>query len=110
MSVCADVQEVFASAGHAAIEEHEQEHEPAAAEPRYKKQRTRVARRHISVVPEFGRQTSCAWLEEEIRVHELSEVVPGDLRQCARRHHVPMEVGWPWQWWWKAQEDHWGCG
>ena len=18
-----------------------------------------------------------------------------------------MEIGWPWQWWWKAQEDQW---
>ena len=37
----------------------------------------------ILMVPELGQQTSCAWLEEERRVHELSEVVPGDLRQCA---------------------------
>ena len=47
MSVVADVQEVFACAGHAVIEKHEQEHEPAAAEPPHKKQRTRVARHHI---------------------------------------------------------------
>ena len=62
-SVVADVQEVFACAGHAiiekheqehepasaepVIEEHEQEHEPAAADPPHKKQRTRVARHHI---------------------------------------------------------------
>ena len=43
-NVFSDVQEVFASAG-TAIEEHEQEHEPAAAEPPHKKQRTRVADR-----------------------------------------------------------------
>ena len=59
------------------------------------------------MVPELGRQTSCVWVEEERRVHELSEVVPGDLRQCARRHCVPMEIGWPWQVSWTAQEDHW---
>ena len=63
MSVVADVQKVFACAGHAVIEKHEQEHEPAsaepviekheqehelaAAEPPQKKQRTRVARHHI---------------------------------------------------------------
>ena len=47
MSVVADVQEVFACAGHAVIEKHEQEHEPAAAEPPHKKQQTRVARHHI---------------------------------------------------------------
>ena len=63
MSIVADVQEVFACAGHAVIEKHEQEHEPAsaepviekheqehelaAAEPPHKKQRTRVARNHI---------------------------------------------------------------
>ena len=33
MSVVPDVQEVFACAGHAVIEKHEQEHEPASAEP-----------------------------------------------------------------------------
>ena len=33
MSVVADVQEVFACAGHAVIEKHEQEHEPASAVP-----------------------------------------------------------------------------
>ena len=43
MSVVADVQEVFACAGHAVIEKDEQEHETAAAEPPHKKQRTRVA-------------------------------------------------------------------
>ena len=122
MSVVADVQEVFACAGHAliekheqehepasaerviekheqehepasaerVIEKHEQEHEPASAEPPHKKQRTRVARHPHSMVLDLGRQTSCAWLEEERRVHELSEVVPGDLRQCARRHCVPI--------------------
>ena len=47
MNVFADVHEVFASAGHAVIEEHEQEREPVAAEPPHKKQRTRVARHHI---------------------------------------------------------------
>ena len=47
MSVLADVQEVFAGAGHAVIEKHEQEHELAEAEPPHKKQRTRVARHHI---------------------------------------------------------------
>ena len=47
MSVFADVHEVSASAGHAVIEEHEQEHELAAAEPPHKKLRTRVARRHV---------------------------------------------------------------
>ena len=63
MSVLADVQEVFACAGHAVVEKHEQEHEPASAEPviekreqehelavaepPHKKQRTRVARHHI---------------------------------------------------------------
>ena len=63
MSVVADVQEVFACARHAVIEKHEQEHEPASAEPviekheqeyelaaaelPHKKQRTRVARHHI---------------------------------------------------------------
>ena len=47
MSVFADVHEVFACAGHAVIEKHEQEHEPAAAELPHKKQRTRVARHHI---------------------------------------------------------------
>ena len=36
MSVFADVHEVFFCAGHAVIEEHEQEHEPAAAEPPHK--------------------------------------------------------------------------
>ena len=46
MSVVADVQEVFACAGHAVIEKHEQDHELAAAEPPHKKQRTRVARHH----------------------------------------------------------------
>ena len=102
MSVFADVHEVFASAGHAAIEEHEQEHEPAAAESSQETADT-CGQTSPSMVLEFGRQTSCAWLEEERRVHELSEVVPGDLRQCARRHHVPMEIGWPWQWWRNAQ-------
>ena len=33
VSVVADVQEVFACAGHAVTEKHEQEHEPASAEP-----------------------------------------------------------------------------
>ena len=33
MSVLADVEEVFACAGHAVIEKHEQEHEPASGEP-----------------------------------------------------------------------------
>ena len=63
MSVVADFQEVFACAGHAVVEIHEQEHEPAsvepvidkreqenepaAAEPPHKKHRTRVARHHI---------------------------------------------------------------
>ena len=47
MSVLADVQQIFAGAGHTAIEKHEQEHEPAEAEPPHKKQRTRVARHHI---------------------------------------------------------------
>ena len=47
MSVFADVHEVFACAGHAVIEEHEQEREPAAAEPSHKKQRTRVTRHPI---------------------------------------------------------------
>ena len=63
MSVVAAVQEVFACAGHAVIEKHEQEHEPASAEPviekheqehelaaaelLHKKQRTRMARHHI---------------------------------------------------------------
>ena len=54
MSVLPDVQQVFVSAGHVAIEEHEQEHEQehepaaaAAAEPPRKKQRTRVAKHHI---------------------------------------------------------------
>ena len=45
----ADVQRVFAGAGHAAIEEHEQEDElaaDAAGEPLRKKQRTRVAKHH----------------------------------------------------------------
>ena len=46
MSVFADMQEVFPGAGHAAIEEHEQEHELAAAEPPHKKQLTPVARHH----------------------------------------------------------------
>ena len=37
----------FACVGHAVIEKHEQEHEPAAAEPPHKKQWTRVARHQI---------------------------------------------------------------
>ena len=103
---------VFASVGHAAIEEHEQEHEPAvaaAAEPPRKKQRTRGAKHHMSLVPELGRQTSCSCLAEEGLLEDLSEV-PRDLRQCARGNCVPMEVGWPWQRWWKSQEDQWCCG
>ena len=72
ISVVADVQGVFACAGLAVIEKHEQEHEPAsaepvierheqehepaAAEPPHKKLRTRVARTSHSMVPEPGRQ------------------------------------------------------
>ena len=64
MSVSADVQQVFASAGHAGFEEHEQEQEPAAAaaaEPPRKKQRTRVAKHFI---------------------HLFLSLVDRDLRQC----------------------------
>ena len=96
MSVLIDVREVFACVGHAVIEEHEQEHEPAAAVPPHKKQRTRVAEHHIQWFLSFADKLHVhGWKKKDVSM-KLSEVVPGDLRQCARRHRLTMEIGWPW--------------
>ena len=110
MSVVADVQEVFACAGHAVIKKHEQEHELAAAEPPHKKQRTRVARHHIQ------------WfLSLADRLHVLGWKKKDVFMNCQRwcpeifgNVHADTVYRWkldgPGRMSWTAQEDHWGCG
>ena len=101
MSVVADVQEVFACAGHAVIEKHEQEHEPAAVEL--------LTRNSGHVWPDS--------LADRLHVHgwEKKDVFMNCQRWCLEisgnvHAGVPMEIGWPWPVSWTAQEDHWGCG